>query len=284
MSGALPYFLGCPSWSDPAWADVVFPRDATADERLAHYCRRFNAVEGNTTFYASPSAESVQRWAGTLPADFRFCAKLPREISHGGDLREQGEALDAFLGLMAPLGERLQPYWLQLPASFGPARLPELAEFITRFPGPLAVELRHPAFFDRGDDERALNRLLQACGVERICLDSRALFACRDDSPAVVHAQTRKPRLPVRPTAFSDSPQLRFVGDPQLDANDPFLAPWVAKVAGWIEQGLRPCVFMHTADNRQAPLLAGRFHQLLTQRLPGLPELEPFTAPQLALL
>ena len=143
---------------------------------------------------------------------------------------------------------------------------------------------RADAFFDRGDDERALNRLLQACGVERICLDSRALFACRDDSPAVVHAQTRKPRLPVRPTAFSDSPQLRFVGDPQLDANDPFLAPWVAKVAGWIEQGLRPCVFMHTADNRQAPLLAGRFHQLLTQRLPGLPELEPFTAPQLALL
>ncbi len=89
----------------------------------------------------------------------------------------------------------------------------------------------------------------------------------------MIEAQTRKPRLPVRPTAFSEQPQLRFVGHPELEANDHFLQPWLAKVAEWLEAGLTPHVYLHMADNRFAPLLARRFHQLLAERLPGLPAL-----------
>lgn len=265
-----PYFLGCPSWSEPAWRGSLYPDSARPAEFLPRYAEVFNAVEGNTTFYALPSSASVERWAQRMPAHFRFCAKLPRQISHGGDLRDQRERVAAFLALLAPLGARVMPFWLQLPASFGPARLAELAAFIEDFPAALAVELRHPEFFGRGDAERALNRLLREQGVERICLDSRALFSCTQTTPAVLHAQARKPRLPPRPAAFSASPQLRFVGHPELAANDIFLAPWLDKVAQWIEDGLTPHVFLHTSDNRQAPQLARRFHQLLGERLPGL--------------
>ena len=281
----LPYHLGCPGWNEPAWRGSLYPADATPADLLGLYCRVFNAVEGNTTFYARPSPASVARWAQHMPADFRFCAKLPREISHGGDLREQEDAVSAFVDLLAPLGARVAPYWLQLPASFGPSRLAELAAFIEAFPAALAVEVRHPLFFDRGDAERALNRLLRDRAVERICLDSRALFSCTQASDAVLHAQARKPRLPPRPTAFSAHPQLRFVGHPELAANDVFLAPWLERVAGWIESGLRPHVFLHTADNRLAPQLARRFHQLLGERLGGLPALpEACELPQFSLL
>ena len=107
----------------------------------------------------------------------------------------------------------------------GPARLAELAAFIEGFAAPLAIEVRHPAFFDRGDGERALNRLLRDRGVERICLDSRALFSCRSSDPALLHAQSKKPRLPVRPVAFSDSPQLRFVGIRSWKPTIPFSHP-----------------------------------------------------------
>ncbi|MNR44088.1 hypothetical protein D3C85_1627900 [compost metagenome] len=110
--------------------------------------------------------------------------------------------------------------------------------------------------------------------MERICLDARALFSCQSGDPAVLHAQAKKPRLPPRPTAFTRHPQLRFIGHPELAANDRFLAPWLDKVAGWIEQGLRPYVFLHTPDNRLAPQLALRFHRQLAERLPGLPLLE----------
>lgn len=267
----LPYFLGCPSWSEPAWRGSLYPDSSRSSEFLPLYAQVFNAVEGNTTFYAAPCAETVARWAERMPAHFRFCAKLPREISHGGDLREQLAAAEDFRRLLAPLGARVAPFWLQLPASFGPQRMAELIRFIEHWQGPeLAVEVRHPAFFAKGDEERGLNRLLLERGIERICLDSRALFSCVSDAPAVLNAQAKKPRLPLRPTAFSQSPQLRFIGHPQLLANDPFMAPWLDKVAGWIEEGRTPYVFLHTSDNRLAPQLAQRFHQQLMQRLPGL--------------
>ena len=145
---------------------------------------------------------------------------------------------------------------------------------------PLAVEVRHPEFFAKGDSERLLNRLLKDRGVERICLDPRALFSCTSTDPAVLHAQAKKPRVPPRPAAFTQFPQVRFIGRPELQANDPYLVPWIDKVAGWIEEGRTPYVFLHTPDNHRAPELARRFHQQLSERLPGLPALPELHQPQ----
>lgn len=284
---AWPYHLGCPSWSESAWRGTFYPATSRSTDFLGLYAQAFNAVEGNTTFYARPSEQTVQRWASVMPEHFRFCAKLPGDISHGGDLREQRDAAADFRQLLAPLGARVSPYWLQLPATFGPQRLGELALFLEDWNGPeLAVEVRHPLFFCKGEEERALNRLLHERGIERISLDSRALFSCGWDDPAVRHAQAKKPRLPIRPTAFSQAPQVRFIGHPELAANDTFLAPWVTKVAAWIEEGRRPHVFLHTPDNRLAPQLASRFHQQLSLLLPGLPPLPELGEPaeQLGLL
>ncbi|MVW89044.1 DUF72 domain-containing protein [Pseudomonas sp. PB101] len=285
---ALPYYLGCPSWSENAWRDYLYPPHAKTADFLDLYCQVFNAVEGNTTFYATPAASTVQRWAETMPAHFRFTAKFPREISHGGDLREQLTAAETFLQLLNPLGERVSPLWLQLSKSFTPQRLPELAGFIDALQRPLAVEVRHDDFFAKGDSERMLNRLLLDRGVERICLDPRALFSCTSTEPSVLHAQSKKPRVPPRPAAFTQFPQVRFIGHPTLEANDPFLEPWVEKIAAWIEEGRTPYIFLHTADNLLAAKLAQRFHARLMLRLPGLPALpelyrEP-VAEQLGLL
>jgi uncharacterized protein YecE (DUF72 family) len=284
----LPYYLGCPSWSENAWRDYLYPPAAKPADFLNLYAQVFNAVEGNTTFYASPAASTVQRWADVMPGHFRFTAKFPREISHGGDLREQLTAAETFTQLLSPLGERVSPLWLQLSKSFTPQRLPELAGFIDGLQRPLAVEVRHDDFFAKGDSERELNRLLLDRGVERICLDPRALFSCTSTEPSVLHAQSKKPRVPPRPAAFTQFPQVRFIGHPQLEANDPFLEPWVEKIALWIEEGRTPYIFLHTADNLLAAKLAQRFHTRLMLRLPGLPALpelyrEP-AAEQLGLL
>ncbi|MEW7857909.1 DUF72 domain-containing protein [Pseudomonas chlororaphis] len=284
----LPYYLGCPSWSENAWREYLYPESARPTDFLGLYCQVFNAVEGNTTFYARPAEATVQRWAQTMPEHFRFTAKFPGDISHGGDLREQLGAAESFLQLLSPLGERVSPLWLQLPASFTPQRLAELAGFIDGLERPLAVEVRHRDFFAKGDAERMLNRLLLDRGVERVCLDPRALFSCTSSEPSVLHAQSKKPKVPPRPAAFTQFPQVRFIGHPELEANDPFLVPWIDKVAGWIEEGRTPYIFLHTADNRLAAELARRFHTRLMERLPGLPALpelyrEP-AAEQLGLL
>ena len=284
----LPYYLGCPSWSENAWRDYFYPQDAKPSEFLSLYSQVFNAVEGNTTFYASPAASTVQRWAETMPEHFRFTAKVPGDISHNGDLREQLTAAETFMQLLSPLGQRVSPLWLQLSKSFTPQRLPELAGFIDALERPLAVEVRHREFFAKGDSERMLNRLLRDRAVERICLDPRALFSCTSTDPAVLDAQAKKPNVATRPAAFTQHPQVRFIGHPQLEANDPFLVPWVEKIAQWIEEGRTPYIFLHTADNLLAAKLAQRFHTQLMLRLPGLPPLpelyrEP-AAEQLGLL
>jgi uncharacterized protein YecE (DUF72 family) len=284
----LPYYLGCPSWSENAWREYLYPESARPTEFLELYSQVFNAVEGNTTFYARPAVATVQRWAETMPEHFRFTAKFPGDISHGGDLRDQLTAAETFLQLLSPLGARVSPLWLQLPASFAPQRLAELAGFIDGLERPLAVEVRHREFFAKGDAERMLNRLLLDRGVERICLDPRALFSCISSDPSVLHAQSKKPKVPPRPAAFTRFPQVRFIGHPELEANDPFLLPWVEKIAMWIEEGRTPYIFLHTADNLLAARLAQRFHAKLMARLPGLPALpelyrEP-AAEQLGLL
>lgn len=269
-----PYFIGCPSWSESAWRQSLYPQDARTSELLELYAQVFNAVEGNTTFYARPKDTTVERWAQVLPEHFRFTAKFPGDISHAGDLREHLSAAQDFLKLMAPLGERVQPLWLQLPATFSPYRLGELATFIDALEGrALAVEVRNMGFFDKGESERMLNRLLLDRGVERICLDSRPLFSCVSQDPAVLHAQSKKPKVPVRPAALTQFPQVRFIGRPELEANAPFVEQWALKVAGWIEEGRTPYIFLHTPDNIQAPDLARRFHEQLLTLLPGLPEL-----------
>ena len=269
----LPYFLGCPSWRDDSWRDFFYPGDARGTEYLGLYAQVFNAVEGNTTHYARPKPATVQGWADTMPAHFRFTAKFPSDISHEGDLRLQLHAAEEFARLLSPLGERVTPYWLQLSRAFTPDRLPELAGFIDELQLPMAVEVRHPAFFEKGEHERTLNRLLLDRSVERVCLDSRPLFSCVSSAPAVLHAQSKKPKLPVRPAALTQFPQVRFIGGPDLTANDAFLTQWVEKVARWIEEGRTPYVFLHTPDNHLAPAQAQRFHERLMARLPGLPPL-----------
>jgi len=195
----LPYFLGCPSWSENAWREYLYPAEARPNDFLRLYSQVFNAVEGNTTFYARPAPGTVQRWAEIMPEHFRFTAKFPGDISHGGDLREQLSAAETFVQLLSPLGQRVSPLWLQLPASFAPQRLAELAGFIDGLERPLAVEVRHPEFFTKGDAERRLNRLLRERGVERICLDPRALFSCTSLRPPCCTRSRRSPRCrPVR--------------------------------------------------------------------------------------
>lgn len=99
-------YLGLPQWSHPAWPGQLLGVGAKPAEHLAHYARVFNTVEGNTTFYASPTPETVRRWADAVPPQFRFSFKFPKEISHQSDLVSAGKQVAAFITLLGPLHGR----------------------------------------------------------------------------------------------------------------------------------------------------------------------------------
>ncbi|HKK51291.1 MAG TPA: DUF72 domain-containing protein, partial [Myxococcota bacterium] len=48
--------LGMPFWGFAGWQGSLYARDSRPADHLAQYARVFNAVEGNTTFYATPSS------------------------------------------------------------------------------------------------------------------------------------------------------------------------------------------------------------------------------------
>ena len=266
-------YLGLPQWSHPAWPGQLLGVGARPAEHLAHYARVFNTVEGNTTFYASPTPETVRRWADAVPPQFRFSFKFPKEISHQSDLVSVDKQVAAFITLLGPLHGQLGLLKLQLPARFGPAGLPRLAAFFEALPPDFtyALEVRHPDFFAKGEAERALNRLLMDKGINRIMLDSRPLFSVPATTPALVDAQGKKPRLPVHLLATANSPVVRLIGLPNPEDNHPFLPSWLPRWQQWLAEGKDLYLFIHTADNARAPELARQVSRLLGQEMAPWP-------------
>lgn len=260
--------VGCAMWAHREWIGRHFPTDTRPGAELASYTTWCTAVEGNTTFYATPPATTIARWRGETPDGFQFCFKLPRTITHERRLRNTSQLTEEFCERIAPLGDRLGPIQIQLPPSFSGDDLPILARFLDQLPtipdsGGWAAELRHPDYFVGGEQERAVDDLLTGHGVNRVILDSRALF----DRPAVseeeIDAWGKKPRLPVRPVATSTQPIVRLIGSTDLEASLVRWKQWVPTIARWSRQGRCPVVFTHTPDNRDAPPVARRFHDLV---------------------
>lgn len=264
------YFLGCPIWAQKGWVGELFTREARAGDFLAQYASVFNTVEGNTTFYGMPTESTVARWREETPPHFRFCFKLPRVISHDKRLVGAEAESDYFFERLAPLGERLGPFFLQLPPSFSADELPALADYLRALPRTFryAVEVRHPDFFDAGLQEAALDTLLGELDIDRACFDTRALHAAPPLDEATREAQRKKPALPVRFTATAATPFIRYVAHPEIETNDGWLAEWVAQLSQWLDEGRTPYFFMHAPDDFYAPRLARRFHSLLAQQSP----------------
>lgn len=257
--------LGCPIWSNPDWVGSVFSAAARPQDYLRQYARAFTTVEGNNTFYGLPKAATVQRWLADTPAEFRFCFKFPKAISHEARLRGAGPQTREFLQRLEPLRERLGPLFLQLPPSFAGRDQALLDAYLDQLPGGFdyAVEVRHADFFRKGEPERRFNRGLAERGIDRVVLDSRALFSAPAADPDTRSAQRKKPRLPARVVALGPRPLVRFIGHPEVDANRPFLQPWLAKIDAWLADGREPYVFLHTPNNRLAPQLVRLLRQLL---------------------
>jgi uncharacterized protein YecE (DUF72 family) len=119
--------------------------------------RMFGCVEVNSSFYAFPRAEHCGRWAELVRSfpDFRFLAKLHRDLTHGPD--QDSSVRDAAIGRfrsgVEPLvrAGRLAALLAQFPVSFRAGR--ETAARVEQLAGafgdlaPLAVELRHASWF-----------------------------------------------------------------------------------------------------------------------------------------
>ncbi|NVK42781.1 MAG: DUF72 domain-containing protein [Oceanospirillaceae bacterium] len=264
-------YTGLPQWHHPDWSQSAL-HGSRQRSPLSRYAGHFSTVEGNSTFYALPDAETVQRWDADTPAGFRFCFKFPKRISHELKLKHCEAELRAFFDCVEPLGGKLGLLYLQLPAAFGPESLPQLSGFLQRLPDTFryGLEVRHPAFFAKGEAERSLNRLLLETGINRTLFDTRALFALPATDPATLDALQKKPRVPLHVIATGSAPMIRFIAPQDYHQGLDWLEPWVGKVATWLDEGRTPFMFFHTPDNAESPELARLFADKLSTARPGV--------------
>ncbi|WP_239089801.1 DUF72 domain-containing protein [Sphaerimonospora thailandensis] len=270
--------VGCAMWTHARWQGRFLPHPLAPGERLRAYATWCNAVEGNTTFYATPTRDTVESWARQTAPDFRFVVKLPKPITHERRLLGVDDEVRSFLDTIEPLGPRIHALWIQLPGSFGPTDVGALAGFLRRLPRSygFAVEVRHRAFFDDPRSVRLLEKVLTEAEAEWVPFDTVAFFQSPPTSDAERDAWTKKPRVPRRSSALTDRPIVRYLGRDDTARTVEGWRQWVDTVAEWLREGRSPTVFIHTPDNAEALTLARRFHDDVRAALPGL---EPLPEP-----
>jgi uncharacterized protein YecE (DUF72 family) len=136
---------------------------------LARYAARLTCVEINSSFYRQHKRAVYERWASSVPEDFRFAVKVPRAISHEQRLVASDVLLEVFLDEVRGLGTRLGPLLVQLPPSLAYDDV-HAGEFFAALremhDGPVACEPRHESWFGARASE-----MLLAHRVARVAAD-----------------------------------------------------------------------------------------------------------------
>lgn len=141
-------YTGTMGWSYPDWEGPFYALGTPGSRLLTEYAKVFDAIELDTTFYASPRESTLAQWARQTPDGFKFSAKVPRLITHERRLvgpASVKEARDFGLLLHEGLGKKLGRLILQLPPDFGPGEARNLlvfADALTELSLPWTVELR----------------------------------------------------------------------------------------------------------------------------------------------
>lgn len=286
----MPYFTGSAVWAHKGWVGNFFPKGTRSSGFLREYARRLTAVEGNTTFYATPSPATLRRWRDDTPDGFRFSPKLPRAVSHAGLLMPHLKETLAFVDLMRGLGTRLGPLFLQLPPRYSPKFTHDLTAFLDAWPRDvkLAVEVRHLDWFGAPHHE-ALNGLLRAHDAARVIIDTRPIrdlpeARIEDGNVQVLmdQARERKPDVPLLPERTASFVLLRYIGHPHVDANALLLDEWADRLAGWLREGADVYAFCHCPDETHSPLICRELHRRVAAQIEidPLPWADEPTTPQ----
>jgi uncharacterized protein YecE (DUF72 family) len=227
-------YVGTSGYSYKPWKGTFYPKDLPVRQMLRFYGERFRTVEINSTFYGMPKVSILEGWAGTVPTDFQFVLKAPKEITHVRKLNDAGDLVAQLLEAAGALSEHQGPVLFQLPPT-SKKDMPRLRAFLALLPLQrcAAFEFRHPSWFD--DEVLGLLR------------DHRAALCVAD----------AESNLEVPFAATADWGYLRLR---RPDYNDAELKMWVKRVQG---QNWRSAfVFFKHEDEGKGPRLAQRFMEL----------------------
>jgi uncharacterized protein YecE (DUF72 family) len=148
-----PFRIGTASWNVPS---LYLDQVPAGGSHLERYARRLNAVEINSSFYRPHRHTTYQRWAQSVPDDFRFAVKAPKAITHEAALADCGALLDRFCDEVSGLGDKLGVLLVQLPPKAALEKRISgkfFRDLRARIDTNVVLEPRHASWFAPGIDD-----------------------------------------------------------------------------------------------------------------------------------
>jgi len=138
--------VGTCGYSYEDWRTHFYPAELPKNAMLEFYSQYFETVEINSSYYAMPTAHTMQRIAGKTPPRFGFIVKTNQETTH--IRKEPDHAAKQLIEAIKPLTEadKFHGFLAQFPYSFknNEANRRYLSDMRALYSDlPLFVEFRH---------------------------------------------------------------------------------------------------------------------------------------------
>jgi uncharacterized protein YecE (DUF72 family) len=238
--------VGTSGWSYDHWDGVLYPPGTPARQRLDLYCREFDTVELNASFYRWPRNVSFASWRRRLPPGFAMSVKAPRGLTHGKRLLSPEVWVDRIVASWHELYDRRAVLLVQLPPAMerDDARLDW---FLGRLPWwvRVAVELRHPSWQDE-----AVHELLERHGAAYCVLSGAGLPCVLRATAGFVYVRLHGP-----------SHEHLYAGS----YSDDDLAWWADRVREWEASGREVFAYFNNDGDGNAVRNARRLRELLAR-------------------
>lgn len=240
--------VGGTMWTIRPWRGTVYPAKDPQRMWPAHYGRQFGTLEFNATHYRIHPADRMAEWASSMPEGFRFCPKFPQIITHFRRFNGCEGPTDDFIEGLLALGDNLGPAFIQLPPHFAPHHAEAMRGYLTKWPRELkvAVEFRHPGWFEGGPEAEEVWALMKELGMGAVISDT----AGRRDA---LHMRVTAPFVLVR-----------FGGYEGHASDEARLDAWAGRIASWQEDGLEEFhLLVHQPDSVHTPETSRQFARLV---------------------
>ncbi len=178
MTTPIQWHIGCSGFHYKEWKGAFYPPGLAASKWFEYYCRHFNTLELNNTFYRFPQLSTLQGWYQRSPESFLFSVKAPRLITQYKKFEDTTALLDDFYSTIGEgLKEKLGVVLFQLPpqVTYSAEMLERiLAGINTSFAN--TVEFRHASWWQPQVYRLLAEKQVIFCGMDHPSLPNEAVI------------------------------------------------------------------------------------------------------------
>ncbi|RLG70313.1 MAG: DUF72 domain-containing protein, partial [Candidatus Iainarchaeum archaeon] len=146
------YFIGCSGWFYWHWRGLFYAAQSQPREWFKEYCKHFNTVEINASFYHFPTEKTAKGWLKRAPKEFIYTVKANKAITHIKKFKGTRRLIKNFYKVVNVLKEnnQLGCVLFQLPPSlhYSKTKLKEILQQLNpEFKN--VIEFRHASWWNK---------------------------------------------------------------------------------------------------------------------------------------